>query len=514
MPAEKVKLRIGSLARAVLVSGQAYQDPKDALNEFVSNAADEYVTAGTEHGLIRVVLRRRGRYPVVAVTDDGRGMTPDRLREVARSLFKSDKADDDRTVGEKAIGLLAFQQLGGRLDIISRAEDSAETWCLRLRRGTATAELDRERRRARDQPGTEIHIGELDPSVLRMLTQRKVVDYLRRRRAAALARGAYRIDVTEGRSVEQVTPEEPDGMLVPLPSSATLWGPIEFAIYVAPPDGARRQVAVVGRGGTAILDDLSEMEEFDEEPWTSRQVSGRIVCEALQQSAGRRAVLRDANVFPIFAAAVRSVAPKVAAAAERINRQIDSATADRMADEIRKVFRRVLKELADLDNPMRTTVGASEGIGALLDDGDIGQPLNGHDPTATPAEPVPGADGPERAPTVDELADAAGPPPPQAGLSPGAGARTAAPLPSVAPDPDPTEARSRFDPDLGVVLFNERHPDYLLVKGDESGLLDYLATLVAKEYVVYNNPLAAPDEIAEEMVRMLVRVRHHLTRRG
>ena len=42
MPAEKVRLRIGNVAKAVLVTGQAYQEPKDALNEFVSNAADEY----------------------------------------------------------------------------------------------------------------------------------------------------------------------------------------------------------------------------------------------------------------------------------------------------------------------------------------------------------------------------------------------------------------------------------------------------------------------------------------
>jgi hypothetical protein len=45
MPAEKVRLRIGNLSKTVLVSGQAYPDPKDALNEFVSNAADEYVEA-------------------------------------------------------------------------------------------------------------------------------------------------------------------------------------------------------------------------------------------------------------------------------------------------------------------------------------------------------------------------------------------------------------------------------------------------------------------------------------
>ncbi len=33
------------------------------------------------------------------------------------------------------------------------------------------------------------------------------------------------------------------------------------------------------------------------------------------------------------------------------------------------------------------------------------------------------------------------------------------------------------------MLYNERHADYLLVKDDEPVLLDYLSTLVAKEYV-------------------------------
>jgi hypothetical protein len=56
------------------------------------------------------------------------------------------------------------------------------------------------------------------------------------------------------------------------------------------------------------------------------------------------------------------------------------------------------------------------------------------------------------------------------------------------------------------------HIDYLLVKGDEGGLLDYLATLVAKEYVVYNNPMATAADLGEEMVRMIIRVRRHLPR--
>ncbi len=200
----------------MLVTGQAYQDPKDALNEFVSNAADDYAEAGMVGARIRILLRRKGARAVIAVDDAGRGMTPDRLRDVARNLFESSKAGDDRTLGEKAIGLLAFQQLGARCDVVSRAAGSEETWTLRLRRGDAAADLVRERRRARPSSGTTVFVSELDTEAARVLTQRKVVDYLRRRRGQAIAAGAYSIEVVEGRTGELVTPDEPDGLPIPI----------------------------------------------------------------------------------------------------------------------------------------------------------------------------------------------------------------------------------------------------------------------------------------------------------
>ncbi len=510
---ERVRLRIGNLAKAVLVTGQAYQDPKDALNEFVSNAADAYAEQGRGGERIRVLLRRKGKRPVIAIDDVGPGMSPDRLREVARNLFESAKAGDDRTLGEKAIGLLAFQQLGGRCDLVSRTADSDETWVLSLDRGRADAELAREKRRARQVPGTTVYLSELDPEVLRVLTQRKVVDYLRRRRGAALAAGDYEIEVVEGRSSELVTPEEPEGVRLAIPAHSTLWGRIEFALYVATDANPRRQVAVVGRAGTTILDSLTELEELDHEPWTSGQVSGRIHFEALQQSAGRRAVLRDRDTFPVFRDAVESIEPLVARTVERVRREVDEQTADRISDAVRRIFGRVLKELADLDNPMRTPIGSEPGEGGLLDGGAGRGDGSGSRPSA-------GASGDQERsspdPTLEDLDRGARQPEDGSGLG-HEGARPdrqrSRNLPSIAPDPDPGPARSRFDEESATVLYNDRHEDYLLLKDDEAVLLDYLATLVAKEYVVFNNPRSTSEELGEEMVRMLVRVRRHLPKR-
>jgi hypothetical protein len=401
---------------------------------------------------------------------------------------------------------LAFQQLGGRCDIVSRAEGCDETWVLRLHRGRATATLERERKKARQTPGTTVYLSDLEPDVLRVLTQRKVVDYLRARRGPALARGTYGIEVVEGRSVEFVTPAKPDGIKLEIPAQVTLWGRIEFGIYVTPPDGRHRRVAVVGRAGTTIVDDVAELDEFAQPPWTSDQVSGQVVFEALQQSAGRRAVLRDRDAFPVFVDALRSIEPAVSRALERVTQEVDARTADRVADTLRRLFGRVLKELADLENPMRTPVGDEPGEGGLFETA-RSRSTNGNGAAesgrSTTAEGTPElalgdqpADLPERT-TQEARPDR----------------RRSTDLPSIAPDPDPGEARSRFNPEAGVVFYNDRHADYLMAKNEEATLLDYLATLVAKEYVLYNNPRAANDEFAEEIVRMLVRVRRHLLKR-
>ena len=509
MTKERIRLRIGNMGKAVLMTGQVYQDPKDALNEFVSNAADEYAQAGVSGGRVRIVLRRRGHHPVIAVEDAGRGMDADRLREIARNLFRSAKAGDPRTVGEKAIGILAFQQLGARCDIVTRPDGSAQTLALRLERGKPIAELDpNERRRARREAGTTAYIGDLDPDALRVLTVRKVTDYLRRRRGAALARGDYQIEVVEGHRSEIVTPEEPDGIRLNLPARQTHWGRIEFALYVAPRPDRHRRVAVVGAAGTTIIDDLAQIEEFDKTPWSSDQISGRIAFDGLKQTTGRRAVLRDREAFPAFLDAVGDIEPLVVRTIERVAREVDLTVTERLNDAVRRIFGRVLRELSDLDNPMRTATGISPGRGAVFGGG---QRDDAAERVFAPA------DARERVPLwIDEVVPAPSEPGLLAPLVPSyakpVAGRTKA-LPSIAPDPSPNGLRSRFDEEAGLVYYNDRHPDYLMVKADEPALLDYLSTLVAKEYVVFNNPRAAPGELAEEMVRMLVRVRRYLPRR-
>jgi hypothetical protein len=159
---------------------------------------------------------------------------------------------------------------------------------------------------------------------------------------------------------------------------------------------------------------------------------------------------------------------------------------------------------------MRTAIGTQPGQGALLSGRAEAEPPPWEEERAEPRGTV-------EAPSIEDLVPSASAPeepivqaPPTARPAPGRSRR----LPTLLPDPSPDGVRSRFDPDAGVVYYNDRHPDYLVLKADERALLDYLSTLVAKEYIVYNNPRAGPDELGEEMVRMLVRLRRHLPRKA
>jgi len=459
---ERITLRIGDMGKEVLVSGQAYQDPKDALNEFVSNAADEYAEAGARGERVRIVLRRRGRYPVIAVEDSGRGMDADRLREVARNLFQSSKAADPRTIGEKAIGVLAIQQIGGRCDIVTRPEGSAETLALRLERGSARAELElNERRRARDAAGTTIYLSDLDPDVLRVLTLRKVVDYLRRRRGHALARGDYQTEVIEGKHTELVTPEEPDGVRLDVPARSTLWG--ADGVPSVHRCSARSSPSGCGRRRRRHHD-----------PRRPRRHRGVRACAMVERpgigphrlrgtpavgGAGRGAVLRDRDAFPVFVDALRSVEPAVARMLERIAREVDVDVAGRLNEAVRRIFGRVLKELDDLDNPMRTSIGTSPARA----------PCSGAQKEASRQAGVLPFQRLHRVPRATNL--------PRSTILSLPRSPTTRSRPNHRPRPSPSTDGPRA-------------------------------------YVVYNNPRAASDELAEEMVRMLVRVRRHLPRKA
>ncbi|MCL6581071.1 MAG: ATP-binding protein, partial [Firmicutes bacterium] len=169
---QEIELAIGNLQNAIDLLGNVYNDVRDALNEFVANAYDEFVQGNIKDGVVIVKLLPKAKPPRIVVSDNGRGMSREDLCRIVRNIANSSKRSGStpsaEIIGEKGIGILGFQTLAEVCEIVTRHQASSETFCLELRKGSTAALIrEAERDRLLDIPGTEVHLVGVDDRTFR-----------------------------------------------------------------------------------------------------------------------------------------------------------------------------------------------------------------------------------------------------------------------------------------------------------------------------------------------------------
>jgi len=494
--AYKIRGKFPDQERVYQLLGQLYKDPRDAINEFVSNSADEYILANIAHGVIRIRLVRSGRSPYVVVSDHGRGMSTTKLEQIAKSLAVSDKALDARTIGEKGIGIIGFQAVADRCDIVSRAQAQEDTWCLSLTAGSLDFPLELEKKRRRGIPGTDVYLYGITKENWRLFTRIRLRDYFKERRRAALLRGQYRLQIIEGKNAIWVQPDQYAGIPFHVMKKRTPYGAVEFNLYLGRSSAKRKKrIALVGKGGTTIVEDITTIPEFAHFPWTSDKVEGNITFAPLKPTSGRTAVVRDRNKFPAFLKAMKSVESALAEEINKVTSQLDQELEAKILTALRKAFSKVMREMAAADSPFKTPLPSPDGQ------------IEPGTPTLESGE-VPG--GTTRKKTRRKKSGATLPAiDPQA---PGQTRQRITKLPAFYYDDQLGRLRSRFDEGLGVIYVNDAHPDYVAVQADPNAKAHYLMTLVGKEYVLWTYPGVSADDISEELVGFVAKSNRHLPR--
>jgi DNA mismatch repair protein MutL len=135
-----------------IAAGEVVERPAAAVKELVENAID----AGARR--VDVQLRDGGR-ALIAVADDGRGMTADELLLAVERHATSKLPDDDlvhiATLGFRGEALPSIGAVA-RLSITSRPPGAAEAWSLAVEAGTVGAPAP-----AAQGPGTRVEVREL-----------------------------------------------------------------------------------------------------------------------------------------------------------------------------------------------------------------------------------------------------------------------------------------------------------------------------------------------------------------
>jgi len=135
-----------------IAAGEVIERPAAAIKELVENAID----AGTTR--IDVTLTEAGR-SLIAVVDDGMGMTPDELKLAVERHATSKLPNDDllriATLGFRGEALPSIGAVS-RLTITSRPRDSSEAWSIAVEGGAVTAPVP-----AAHPPGTRVEVRDL-----------------------------------------------------------------------------------------------------------------------------------------------------------------------------------------------------------------------------------------------------------------------------------------------------------------------------------------------------------------
>jgi hypothetical protein len=499
---ERGTIKVGDFTNLLTILSEVQRDPRDALAEFVSNGRDALVQGGVANGTVRLNLKREKGALSVSVSDDGIGMSKDKLHHIATHLCDSDKVNVPNMIGHKGIGIISFLQLGDECHIVSRCREFSDSYCLLLQKSSLPDYVILpEKKRPRSAAGTDVYFPNIQREIVRVLTRAKLYEHLKNRYRSALLRNEFTIKLYENKQGGLVLPEQYRGEPFTSHQIRTQYGFIELALYIWHSATQRRRVSLVGEGGVTIYDDICEVDEFNCQPWNSDQVEGEIRFSQLRPSTTRRGVVRDSRKFPVFVQALKTIEPELAKAVEQRTKEHEEKISRQVLTHLRFIFKKILSELEDVESPVRVAFRTAQG---KLGPGQVVDEL----------DRVPAGEkrrrrkkkGQSTLAVIDETKE-------------GSVKRRYRPLPMVYMkefEEGKRHLRSELDRDQKVIYINDAHEDYKRERAEGASslaFLNYIVLVTTKEYVVWNNPRADQVTIGEDMIRYLVRARRHMPKR-
>jgi hypothetical protein len=301
------KLRIANHWNAISIIAKSQANPLKAVAEFVENSID----AGAKQ--IVIVRGKKKSEFYLKVSDDGEGIPrnaqglPD-FRRVATHIcdsikrqFKSERAEGIQ--GEFGIGLLSFWTVGHNLSMTSCGADG-KTYEMTMAKDSPSYTVTK-KRVLLSVKGTDLMIYPLLPG-LRSLTGEKIQRYLASELRDRIKSTEVTVKVVDhtGRKELIVVPRQFGGRLLHnLKPAETVHGDIYLELYLSDP-GSSNRIGLYRRG-TRVIPSITELEQFQQDPWTAGYLQGIVDAPFLNLTPGtRQGIIRD-NRFDAFCRAMK-----------------------------------------------------------------------------------------------------------------------------------------------------------------------------------------------------------------
>jgi len=479
------KLEIGDKLNIIELLGQVYDDLRAALTEFVTNARDAKAT----HILIYLPTKKQN---YIKISDNGFGMNDAELQRVAENIGKSIKKYDPDTVGEKGIGILGYQAIAEKCEIVSRAENSDKTFTLTIKKGTLDYNISEEIERKRDIPGTDVYLFGLSKDTSYLFTLNKLNDYFKVKLRMELLEEKYNLEIIDDKNKMIVSPEHYKGEQFYITLKPTKFGNIKFNLYINPSPTFKSGKISVCIKNRKVIDDITTLDEFSCEPWNLGKINGEIDCDFLKTTTTRSGVIRKHKSFPVWLNTVKSIEKILADEVKRLCEAHQKVIDQKMYDTLRKAFNKALAELPDFVK-LSMPIASSEG-----DKEFPGEPKQGSArdivSSSRPKEPI------IRPQKDDEITKTRGK------LSRGFNWE------QLAFEEEERHRMSRYRESLGKIEVNILHPEYIKeVNASQERKLAYFRKLTAKEVTKINlSGVKDPDILLEKMIELDIHVKRYM----
>ncbi len=385
------KLRIGDDWNAINIIALSQTNPLKAVAEFIENSIDANarnitITRGREH-----------HESYLRIVDDGDGIPRDdegqpNFKYVATHICDSIKRQlkgkgAQGIQGEFGIGLLSFWIVGEALSLTSTGADG-KTYQMHMKKGSPNYMLSSSRALF-PEAGTTLLIKPLLAGV-RQLNGEKIQWYLASELRDRIRLSGVQINIVDrtARKEYKVEPRQFSGRLLhELPGVATKNGAIYLELYLAEP-GPDCRVSI-SRSGTRVIEDLTEFDEFQREPWNSGCLQGIVDAPFLNLTPGTRSgIIRDGR-FERFCLALKDVEAMLLHIIAEQRRAEDERASRKMLTTIRKAFKEALLVLPSEEYDWFDIQAGNKGRALKSTPGSDDRATEGDDEGGKPVEEAP-----------------------------------------------------------------------------------------------------------------------------
>lgn len=350
-PEKSGQLRAADPFDLIRLLARSQHDPRKAVAELIQNSLD----AGARHVQVSRFQRRGIR--MLSIWDDGQGVLGDMARQealthIATNIGHSRKRElsvQDRyrllMQGQYGIGLLGFWSVGRTLRIRSKVGQEP-AYVLQLEEDSPRYEIYRDREEF-DFEGTwtDVQIVNLHETASRQLAGPRLCEYLSEELRGQLLEREVELRIVDrlrppnSREFE-VKPRRFKGVRLRELSSLAVPGyaPARLELYDAAMTDEPAKVNLLSNG-TVVVDNISDLEGFDEPPWNLRRLSGFVDFSGLHVAPGtRRSFVPDAS-SDVFLTALKQLAQPISEALAQLDDVRQRSHDGQLVRQLHRIFR-------------------------------------------------------------------------------------------------------------------------------------------------------------------------------